>query len=149
MLFLLPITGWLMSSASAYSVSWFNLFVLPDLISPNETLKAQLLALHEAMAESLFVLAALHIGAALKHALFDRDDVLRRMWHPASAATGVALVALGLAFLAAGLRVLRGLRRTAHTLAQQVHERCITQDHANNEEPDDAFQFITGKAQHK
>jgi cytochrome b561 len=32
LLFALPITGWLTSSASAYSVSWFNLFTFPDLV---------------------------------------------------------------------------------------------------------------------
>ena len=35
-LFALPLSGWLMSSAKAYSVSWFNLVVLPDLIAPSE-----------------------------------------------------------------------------------------------------------------
>ena len=32
----LPISGWLMSSATDYSVSWFNLFAIPDLLNADE-----------------------------------------------------------------------------------------------------------------
>ncbi len=38
LIFMMPITGWLMSSASAYSVSWFNLVPLPDLVSADPDL---------------------------------------------------------------------------------------------------------------
>src|SRR6266702_2643136 len=37
LLFAMPITGWMMSSAKNYSVSWFGLFTWPDLIGQNET----------------------------------------------------------------------------------------------------------------
>src|ERR1700694_4004466 len=37
LLFAMPITGWLMSSAKHYSVSWFGLFTWPHLIGQNET----------------------------------------------------------------------------------------------------------------
>ena len=35
----MPVTGWLMSSATNYPVSWFGLFQLPDLVRPDEALK--------------------------------------------------------------------------------------------------------------
>ncbi len=98
-LLLLPMSGWLMSSASAYSVSWFNVLQLPDLVAPDEALTDQLKIVHETLAGCLFVLALLHIGAAIKHALWDRDDVLTRMtsW-PALVAAGVVFV-LGIVLL--------------------------------------------------
>jgi cytochrome b561 len=50
LLFAVPVTGWLMSSASAYSVSWFNLFQLPDFVSPNPDLKDVFEEIHEIVA---------------------------------------------------------------------------------------------------
>lgn len=75
----LPISGWLMSSAKSYSVSWFNYLLLPDFVEPNKSLAKQLQTLHDLFAEILFVLALLHILAAFKHLLFDKDGVMQRM----------------------------------------------------------------------
>ena len=36
LLFAMPLTGWMMSSAKNYSVSWFDQFTWPNLIGPNE-----------------------------------------------------------------------------------------------------------------
>jgi len=89
----LPMSGWLMSSASAYSVSWFNLFQLPDLIGASEPLKAQLLETHHLLATALFAVASLHVLAALKHHFLDRNDVLRRMLSATSAGAFVVILA--------------------------------------------------------
>ncbi len=35
LLFAMPLTGWLMSSANNYPVSWFGLVQLPDLVAPD------------------------------------------------------------------------------------------------------------------
>src|SRR6187397_137766 len=51
----IPMLGWLMSSARAFSVSWFGLVQLPDLIEPNRATFERLKDWHEAMA---FTLAA-------------------------------------------------------------------------------------------
>ena len=79
LIFALPVTGWLMSSAAAYSVSWFNLFTWPDLVAPSTSLRDAMKVVHELLGKLLFVVVILHIGAALKHHFLDRDDVLRRM----------------------------------------------------------------------
>ena len=79
LIFGLPLSGWLLSSSNTYSVSWFNVFVFPDLISGNENRAELLQDVHETLAKTLFALALLHILAALKHGLFDRDGVLGRM----------------------------------------------------------------------
>jgi cytochrome b561 len=79
LLFITPLLGWFMSSARAFSVSWFGLFTLPDFIEPNKATYQTLHAAHEFMAKSLAVIAIVHAAAALKHHFLDRDNVLRRM----------------------------------------------------------------------
>jgi cytochrome b561 len=95
MIFALPITGWLMSSAAAYSVSWFNLFTFPDLVAADKDLKHQLEEIHEFLAEALFVVAVIHILAALKHALFDKDGILRRISSAPTIGAFVVIIAAG------------------------------------------------------
>ena len=79
LLFAVPLTGWLMSSAKGYSVSWFNLFSWPDLVPKDEAAFKILRSRHELLATILFCVAILHILAALKHHFWNKDDVLRRM----------------------------------------------------------------------
>ncbi len=100
LLFALPVSGWLMSSATAYSVSWFNLFTLPDLVAADPQLEDLLKEVHEVLATLLFIVALVHIGAGLKHALIDKDDVLKRM----SSTLSIVLFAT---VAAAGIFVLR------------------------------------------
>jgi cytochrome b561 len=79
LLLLLPLFGWLMSSARNFPVSWFKLVTLPDLIAPSETAYRFFHEGHEVMARLLLLLVLLHVGAALKHHFIDRDNVLMRM----------------------------------------------------------------------
>jgi cytochrome b561 len=79
LLFALPLTGWMMSSAANYPVSWFGLLQLPDLVMPSEELHEVLEEVHEALFVALLSLAGLHVLAALKHQFVDRDGLLSRM----------------------------------------------------------------------
>ncbi|MEP6547266.1 MAG: cytochrome b [Gammaproteobacteria bacterium] len=79
LLFAMPLTGWLMSSAKNYSVSWFGLFTWPNLIGKNEAAFDLLRSTHGILSEVLFVIAVLHILAALNHHFWHKDDVLLRM----------------------------------------------------------------------
>jgi cytochrome b561 len=79
LLFAMPITGWMMSSAKNYSVSWFGLFTWPNLIGKSEAAFDLLHATHETLSDVLLAIAVLHILAALKHHFWNKDDVLRRM----------------------------------------------------------------------
>jgi cytochrome b561 len=79
LLFAMPLTGWLMSSAKNYSVSWFGLFTWPNLIGKNEAQFDFLRSTHHLLSDALFVIAVLHILAALKHHFWNKDDVLLRM----------------------------------------------------------------------
>ena len=74
-----PLLGWMMSSARNFSVSWFGLFTLPDLVQPDRAKYDLFHEIHEFLAYSLLSIAVLHAAAALKHHFFDRDDVLKRM----------------------------------------------------------------------
>jgi cytochrome b561 len=80
LLFALPLTGWAMSSAKNYPVSWFSIGgALPNLVAPDEQLFEILKETHEILATALIVVTVLHAGAALVHHFHRRDDVLRRM----------------------------------------------------------------------
>ena len=79
LLLVIPVLGWLMSSARNFPVSWFGLVTLPDFIEPNRAAYEFLHDAHEFAAMLLAALALLHVAAALKHHFIDRDDVLRRM----------------------------------------------------------------------
>jgi cytochrome b561 len=79
LLFALPLTGWMMSSARGFPVSWFGFIQLPDLVPKNKTVYDAMLETHETLVWVLYVIVALHVLAALKHHFMLKDNVLRRM----------------------------------------------------------------------
>lgn len=74
-----PLTGWLMSSAKGFPVVYLGLIPLPDLVGKDEALGKLLASAHEVLASGLMLLVALHVAAAIKHHLIDRDETLLRM----------------------------------------------------------------------
>lgn len=76
---ILPVTGWIMSSAAGLPVSFFGLFVLPDWVKPNEHLRIAFQNLHAYLAYILMALICLHVVAALKHHFINKDDIMRRI----------------------------------------------------------------------
>lgn len=74
-----PITGWLFSSAKGFKTVWFGVLPVPDLIAKDLALADILKTWHEGLNYFMVVLVVLHVAAALKHHLRDRDDVLTRM----------------------------------------------------------------------
>jgi cytochrome b561 len=79
LMFAVPISGWAMSSAKGYPVSFLGLFVLPDLVSPDQELGHFLKKIHEWLAYGWLALIALHAAAALKHHFINKDNILKRM----------------------------------------------------------------------
>lgn len=79
LLFAMPLTGWMMSSAKNYSVSWFGLFTWPNLVGKSEAAFDFLRATHDTMSLILLSIAILHILAALKHHFWNKDHVLLGM----------------------------------------------------------------------
>lgn len=94
LLFAMPLTGWMMSSAHGFPVSWFNLYQLPDLVPKSEPLFDALVITHAALAISLAGIVTLHIAGALKHHYVLKDDTLRRMLPFGRIAPGMLAVAL-------------------------------------------------------
>lgn len=78
-MFLLPITGWLMSSAAGLTVSFFGLFLLPNLVPANPDLEKLLVLVHEYLGYALIAAICVHVAAALWHHFFHKDDILRRI----------------------------------------------------------------------
>jgi cytochrome b561 len=79
LLLAVPLSGWMMSSARGFPVSWFGFFQLPDLVPKSRPLYDALLMTHHTLAWTLLAVIALHVAGALKHHFVHKDDVLKRM----------------------------------------------------------------------
>jgi cytochrome b561 len=79
LLLMIPVSGWLMSSASGVPVVYLGLIPLPDLVGKDKALADQLKLAHEALNWTLIALIVLHVAAALKHHFVERDEVLPSM----------------------------------------------------------------------
>ncbi len=79
LMFAIPLSGWLMSSAQGFSVVWFGIWPLPDLVSKDAALGESLKTLHIVLNYTFLVFLVAHIGAALKHHFIDKDTILSRM----------------------------------------------------------------------
>ncbi|MEQ9121483.1 MAG: cytochrome b, partial [Alphaproteobacteria bacterium] len=79
-LFLMPLSGWAMASASGTPIELYGLgIVLPSPIPADDGTRFGFAILHDLIGKLLMMLIAIHIGAALKHQFADRDATLRRM----------------------------------------------------------------------
>ena len=78
LMFAMPITGWLLSSAAGYAPSFFGL-TLPVLIPPNVEERHLFGLIHQWFAYTFIAAIVLHIAAALKHHFIDKDNILRRI----------------------------------------------------------------------
>jgi len=79
LMFAIPLTGWLMSSAKGFQTVWFGVLPLPDLVAKDKALGTTLAEVHETLNFILLALVVLHAAAAIKHHVVDRDTVLTRM----------------------------------------------------------------------
>jgi cytochrome b561 len=79
LMFALPVTGWLMSSAAGIPVSFLGLFGLPDLVAHDEFLFQAFIAAHMWLGYALVVLIVIHVGAALRHHFVFKDETLKKM----------------------------------------------------------------------
>jgi len=77
--FLVPLLGWAYSSAAGFPIVFLGLVPLPDWVPVSPALAETIKPLHQWSAYALAGLIVLHIAAALKHQLIDRDGLLLRM----------------------------------------------------------------------
>ena len=78
-LFAMPLSGWIMSSARGFPVSWFGFIQLPDPVAKNKAIYDAMLETHETLAWVLYAIVTVHVLAALKHHFMLKDHVLKRM----------------------------------------------------------------------
>jgi cytochrome b561 len=75
----MPVTGWIIQSASNIPFRIFYLIPLPAIVAPDKALADVFTLVHR----GLFILLALvliaHVGAALRHHFVKRNDILARM----------------------------------------------------------------------
>jgi cytochrome b561 len=79
LIFIIPITGWLMSSAKGFQTVWFGVLPLPDLVGKDKELGKLLEEVHAYLNYIMLGLVVAHVGASLKHHFIERDDILTRM----------------------------------------------------------------------
>ncbi len=79
-LLVMPVTGYLGLAARGREITIFGVFDLPHLVAPNLKLSAPVRSIHEYGQYVLYVLLALHVGAALYHRFVLNDGVLELMW---------------------------------------------------------------------
>jgi len=79
LLIVIPLTGWVMSSALNLPVVYLGLIYLPSPFGVDRALGEAMLSVHRWLAWGLLALVAVHALAALYHHVVLRDDVLRRM----------------------------------------------------------------------
>ena len=79
LMLLIPLSGWLMSSAKGVPTVWFGLWPIPDLLPRDRALGDALQLVHRALNYLLMATIAGHVAAALWHHTVRKDDTLRRM----------------------------------------------------------------------
>ena len=79
LLLVMPIVGWVSSSASNLTVTWFGVFEFPNLVGPDPDLAELAKPAHGSLAWLLAGVLIVHVSAALWHHAVRRDEVLRRM----------------------------------------------------------------------
>ena len=74
-----PISGFLMSDFFGYPVSFFGLH-LPSLVEKNEETGKLFVGIHKYLGFALIGLITLHVLGSLKHYMFDKVNLLKRIW---------------------------------------------------------------------
>ena len=79
LMFAAPLSGYFYSLAAGVPVVYLGIWPLPVLMEADPALKPVLKELHGALVYVMLTIIIVHILAALKHQLIDRDGVLKRM----------------------------------------------------------------------
>jgi cytochrome b561 len=79
LMFAVPISGYFYTLAAGVPVVYFGIYQMPVLIEADPVLKPVLKGVHYWLTMGMAALVVAHTAAALKHAIIDRDGVLRRM----------------------------------------------------------------------
>lgn len=84
LMIVLPVTGWIFSSAGKYPLEFFWLFDIPKLaVEKGSGLAEGTHNAHVVFGYAWAGLLVLHVGAALRHHFILKDTILTRMWRAA------------------------------------------------------------------
>ncbi|HEX4986478.1 MAG TPA: cytochrome b [Burkholderiales bacterium] len=75
----MPLSGFCATQFTKYGVNYFGLFKIPPMGFENKVIYDLLQGVHGLTAALLVTLIVIHVLAALKHLLIDRDRVFQRM----------------------------------------------------------------------
>ena len=75
----MPLSGFAATQFTKYGVNYFGMFKIPPMGFENKTIYDLLQGVHGVTATFLIVLVSIHILAAFKHLLINRDKVFQRM----------------------------------------------------------------------
>lgn len=76
----IPLSGWGLVSGKGNPVSLFGLINVPALlVGPDKAVNDVFHELHEVFATAMLVLFVIHVGAAIKHMVVDKDGTMARM----------------------------------------------------------------------
>lgn len=73
----MPLSGILMATYSKYGILWFGIPLVAGL--DNAAMRETFKEAHEMIGAALLLLVVLHVAAAIKHKVIDKDDVMNRM----------------------------------------------------------------------
>jgi cytochrome b561 len=78
LMFLIPLSGIIMSAGSKYGIKWFGIKVIPGF--DDKAIRELFYEFHQIFGLLLLFLLIFHILGAIKHSIIDKDGTLRRMW---------------------------------------------------------------------
>jgi cytochrome b561 len=78
-LIVMPLTGWVMSSARNLPLVYLGLIEVPSPFGVDPALGDAMIVVHRILSRALLFFFAVHVLAALQHHFILRDDILRRM----------------------------------------------------------------------
>ncbi len=78
LMFLIPVSGIIMSIGSKYGIKWFGIKIIPGI--DDAGLRYLFKEFHQIFGLLILVVLFFHIIGALKHSFIDKDGTLRRMW---------------------------------------------------------------------
>jgi cytochrome b561 len=79
LMFLMPLTGWIVNSAANVPFRMFWRIPVPAITAPDKAVADVAARIHLGLFVALALMLAVHVGAALRHHLLKRNNVLARM----------------------------------------------------------------------
>jgi cytochrome b561 len=73
----MPLSGVLMATFSKYGILWFGMPLIKGLDNPD--LREMFKEVHEVIGFMLLITIVLHVAAAIKHKVVDKDEIMQRM----------------------------------------------------------------------